>query len=318
MKRLLPALLFPALLLVPFVPGLSRNIPGVVESIDPIAAGSPADTTEDPEPLSPVDTVLESSTITLAWSVTRDSAYVVELRSDLVDTFETERYSVQVELDTGAYQWRVSGIDSAGVVVPSDWVGFRVRTPLPVPIPLSPIGDTLTAGEVDFVWTTDFDGESEWSLAGDSTWSVVTADTVVTRSLDTGTYTWRVRSTADEAGGAWSEPAALTIVPVADLPVVTPLAPLNRTVGTGLIRLVWISDWRKTFVVEMRGDTTFTESVAAYKLEVALDSEGTYEWRIRAVDGAARGPWSAWWSFSTSDEITHVEETRVIQQLDLH
>lgn len=290
------------------LPGLARTDPDIVEPFELMPKDATTDTTELPEPIAPVDTILDTSSVTLSWSITRDSSYILEFRGGLEDTIETEGYELTMELDTGTYDWRVRGVDSAGPGEASEWATFRIRQPLPVPTPLSPIDDTLTAGDVDFVWTSDFDGQSEWMLSGDSVSTVVTTDTLVTHDLDTGTYHWRVRSTEGGVGGAWSDSARLTIVPVADLPVATPLAPLNRTVGTGLIRLVWISDWRKSFVIEMRGDTSLTASVAAYKLDVQLDNEGTYEWRIRAVEGTDRGPWSAWWSFSTSDDVTGVEE----------
>ena len=318
MNRFLPAVLSLTLLLPALLPGHTRDDPRPFEELELAPAGVRADTTELPEPIAPVDTLLESSTVTLSWTITRDSSYIVEIRGGLEDTVETEGYSLTMEFDTGTYDWRVRGVDSAGPGEPSAWATFRVRDPLPIPTPLSPVGDTLTAGAIDFVWRTEWPGETEWSVSGDLDTVLVTGDTSLTFDLDSGSYHWRIRSTEDGVGGAWSDSARVTIVPVADLPVVTPLSPLNRTIGTGLIRLVWISEWRKSFVIEMRGDTTLTATVAAYKLDLQFDDEGTYEWRIRAVEGADRGPWSAWWTFSTSDEITGVEEElRAARRLDI-
>lgn len=318
MDRILPAAVAIVLLSAVLASSHTDESTTLPDPIDMTSSATTADTTELPMPLSPVDTILESTTVTLSWSITRDSSYVVELRGRLLDTVEAEGYEVVMELDTGAYEWRVTGVDSGVAGTPSEWVSFRIREPLPVPTPISPIDDTLTSGAIEFLWSGAWQGEWEWRIDGDSSWSVLSADTLLVATLDSGNYTWQVRATEEGSGGAWSEPSALSIVPVADLPVVTPLAPLNRTVGTGLIRLVWISDWRKTFVIEMRGDTTFTASIAAYKYEVELNSEGTYEWRIRAVDGKALGPWSAWWSFSTSDDITDVERDGVVpEELDL-
>ncbi len=270
-------------------------------------------------PLSPIDTVLESNTVLFLWTTgPLDSTYFFELRGDSLLALMTSDTSTTLALEIGSYEWRVRDSANEDASAWSEWAPFSIRDPLPIPVPISPDGDSLTADEITFLWSTGWEGENEWMISGESTWSITTSDSSLVATVDSGTYFWKVRSIEDGVGGGWSDSLSFVVLPVADLPVVSPLAPLNKTVGTGVIRLIWTADWRDEFEIQMRGDTTFTVSVSAFQYEVLLDEEGIYEWRIRARDGVQRGPWSTWWRITTSADIVSVEETLApVEKLDI-
>ncbi len=265
--------------------------------------------------LSPeLNAILPAGETEFIWSSEWTGQFAWELEGTSSASAETGDTANTSPLVTGSYRWRVRAIDGKFSGEWSEWRDFSVLDPLPDVTLISPLDDTLTAGEVEFFWDSDWEKVHDWELIGDTTRMERVEGLNFLATVDTGTYRWRVRAWDDSFTGAWSEMGSLTIVPVADLPVVTPLAPLNKTVGVGTIRLLWTATWRQSFVVELRGDTTMTSTIAAYALEVDLPNEGEYEWRVRAIDGADRGPWTKWWKFSTSKDITSVEEDL---QLDL-
>lgn len=132
-----------------------------------------------------------------------------------------------------------------------------------------------------------------------------TKDTLTNLSHST-TYYWRVRAVTADTFGIWSEVRSFTTVKAQPADVVLEY-PSNRSQGvvkTNTLR--WSSSKRATnYIVDVATDSAFAEKlfngklVNGTSLDVVLESNKTYYWRVRAGNAAGTSPWSQVWMFTT-------------------
>jgi len=181
--------------------------------------------------------------------------------------------------------------------------GFTVRLtrsgptiPVP-PTPLSPSG-TLTASgtsmSVSFSWGS-VSGVSEYqvqvTLGGSVVVDATTSSTSISRTLNLGSYSWRVRARNAAGWGSWSSSLSFSIQQRATTPPPSPSDLLATALSESRIRLTWkyaLSDV-DDFHIERRKATTenWVEigrvlSTAREYTDTSLDRQTTYYYRIRA------------------------------------
>jgi hypothetical protein len=138
--------------------------------------------------------------------------------------------------------------------------------------------------------------------------SLVTSGTkeTLTNLSHSTTYYWRVRAVTADTFGMWSEVRSFTTVKAqpADVVLEYPANSSQGVVKTNTLR--WTSSKRATnYIVDVAADSTFSEKVVNGKLvssttlDVSLESNKTYYWRVRAGNAAGTSPWSQVWTFTT-------------------
>jgi Tfp pilus assembly protein PilX len=230
-------------------------------------------------------------------------------------------------LADGTYYWRVRAVDGAGNA--SAWTtswAFKLDSTLPpVPLHLSPTcwKQVKNSATLDWSDVSDPSGvtyqirlyNSSWSLVKEKTGLTSSAYTVSSfGSLADGTYYWRVR-VVDGAGNAsaWTTSWAFKLdntlpsMPVHLSPTSWKKINSSATLDwsdvsdpsgvTYQIRL-YNSSW--SLVKEKTGLTSSAYAVSSFG---AL-ANGTYYWRVRAVDGAGNvGAWTTSWAFKLDNTL---------------
>ncbi|MFC1926574.1 hypothetical protein ACFLWV_02360 [Chloroflexota bacterium] len=297
------------------------------------------DTTSPPTPalVSPADGVFTmNSTPALDWSNVSDPSgvtYNLQVATDaeftsivldetgLVDSF----FDILVPLPDDTYYWRVEAVDGAGnhsiVVLWTDAWSFTVDTVAPAaPILISPPNGALLPYTPTLDWS-DVSDPSDVSyvlrleraslLLSDPGVSTLTASEYTPGTLSTGTYYWRVK-TVDGAGNesGWS-PASYFYVDVD--PPATPalIAPADEMfINNAGPSLDWEDapdDSGIVFYTLEVDDSPLFDSLAVDETDIE-DSffdilvelpDGTYYWRVKAVDAVENdSSWSSVWSFT--------------------
>ncbi|MFC2058568.1 hypothetical protein ACFLTS_02855 [Chloroflexota bacterium] len=305
-----------------------------------------------PDLVSPADGVFtKNSTPALDWSNVSDPSgvtYNLQVATDaeftsivldetgLVDSF----FDILVPLPNDTYYWRVEAVDGAGNEGAwSEVWTFTVDTIAPAaPILLSPPNGALIPYTPTLDWS-DVSDPSDVSyvlrlerasmLLSDPGVSTLAESEYTPGTLSTGTYYWRVK-TVDGAGNEsdWS-PARYFLVDVD--PPATPalIAPADgifvNNAGPSL-------DWEDApdysgivfYTLEV-DDSPLFDSLAVdetdledsfFDILVGLP-DGTYFWRVKAVDAAGNdSSWSSVWSFivdtaypPTPDLLTPADHT---------
>ncbi|MBI2933737.1 MAG: hypothetical protein HYY16_19000 [Planctomycetes bacterium] len=226
---------------------------------------------------------------------------------------------------SATYSWRVRAVDVAGN--PSPWSSVRTVTVDTVspsaPALLAPANGPCTNDAAPvFDWSDVADPCGvTYQLQVDDSGAAFASPEINQTGLATSTFTpaplpaasyvWRTRA-FDGAGnpGAWSAPFVFTIdtTPPASAPVL--LTPANGATANTNVAFDWsdIADMcGVTYEIQIDdSDPTFPSPEIA-QADVATSSftpaatppNGSYFWRVRAVDGGGNpGPWAAPFSFS--------------------
>ncbi len=125
------------------------------------------------------------------------------------------------------------------------------------------------------------------------------------------TYYWRVKATAGANESDWSTVWSFT-TEQQPLTAVVLVSPANGATGVAINpTLQWQSVATATgYEVEVSTSSTFATTVfsgTTTNLTQALSGlnyNTTYYWRVRALRGTEQGPWSAVWSFTTTQQTT--------------
>ena len=194
-------------------------------------------------------------------------------------------------LPDGDYFMRVRGIDPHGLEGRDAQMAFRLKARPEPPVVNAPRADSkVRAGRVDFAWTRPAGAERfRFELAGDSDFAeplVAETDltgTGLTRSLETGTYVWRLGSTrADGDRGPWGDPVTLTVrPPMADVP--------PPAFDADHMYFAWSGDPGQRFEYQLAEDDRFDTLVASGEvgvpeLSLPRPGPGAYFLRLRAID----------------------------------
>jgi predicted phage tail protein len=230
----------------------------------------------------------------------------------------------------GTYSWRVRAISQSGVVGSwsAAWTFTVDATPPSLPALVSPPnGSTVTISAVAFDWTdaTDANGIASYEIevyAGATlVWAQTTPSSAASAGgLADGTYSWRVRA-VDNVGnvGSWTAPWTFTkntgtetnppTVPVLSSP------PDGTTVPSATVTLQWLASTDDTgvayYVVQVDDGSSFAAplvvqaTTSALSLDVGPLAQGTYWWRVRAVDVNGNiSAFSSAWSFTIAPPDT--------------
>ncbi|MBY9000332.1 MAG: hypothetical protein KGD64_05425 [Candidatus Heimdallarchaeota archaeon] len=219
-------------------------------------------------------------------------------------------------LADGTYYWRVRAIDLAGNIGAWSSIWYFTIDTLPPSTPalITPINDVSINDNTPYLdWTTatggynyqlqvDNNGDFSSPIV-DQTFSVTAYTPTV---LGDGTYYWRVRA-IDQAGnvGAWSSIWHFTVdtLPPSTPTLITPTNGVSTNDSTPYL------DWTTAtggynYQLQVDNDPDFSSlivdqtSTATFYTSVTL-ADGTYYWRVRAIDQAGNvGTWSGIWHFT--------------------
>ncbi len=171
---------------------------------------------------------------------------------------------------------------------------------LPVPVPETPIGDTLKDNRVTLRWVETWAGAYDVEVRGDSVMTENVLLEKVDLLLSNGHYEWRVRSSTVGATSAWSEWNAFIVRK--PLPASVPLAPIGDTLSEGAVAFSWASSWTGMSEWELDGPVQKGETLNGRNHTMTL-TEGSYQWRVRTWSDADQGEWSSWSNFLVVKEF---------------
>ncbi len=272
-----------------------------------------------------------SSSVTLAWtSVTLATSYEVQLAADaafsgvLVDQSQGgTSYTVSGLAPGTTFYWRVR---AATVVVTGSWSATWSFGTAPVAAPpaattlLAPVNQaTGQATAITFSWgPSSGAGTYTLEVATDTGFSKIfsnisgiggTSQPVSGLAAGT-TYFWRVEAVNGAGTSPWSAAWRFSTASGATSPPqVTLLAPANGSTDQPTTLVVsWNPDsgathfWLQaatdpSFAAIVVGDSTITAT--SFQLNY-LTASTTYYWRVRGINAAGQGSWSAAWSFTTT------------------
>jgi hypothetical protein len=117
-------------------------------------------------------------------------------------------------------------------------------------------------------------------------------------------YYWRVRANTADTFSVWSDVRSFTTVKAQPADVVLEY-PVNGSRGMQRqVTLRWTASKRaSSYLVDVASDSAFANRVingklvSASALDVTLDANRTYYWRVRAGNAAGSSPWSEVWKF---------------------
>jgi len=266
---------------------------------------------------------------TLEWnSVTGATGYVVQVSTS--STFATTvvnqavtgtNYAVSGLNYNTTYYWRVKATAGANE---SDWSTVWSFTteqqPLTAVVLVSPAnGATGVALNPTLEWQSVATATGyEVEVSTSSTFATTAfsgTTTNLTQALSglnyNTTYYWRVRALRGTEQGPWSAVWSFT-TEQQPLTAVVLVSPANGATGVAINpTLQWQSVATATgYEVQVSTSNTFATTVFSgttanlYQALSGLNYNTTYYWRVRAVRGTEQGPWSAVWSFTTTQQTT--------------
>ena len=279
-----------------------------------------------PVPLSPADnTTGVPVDATISWQPSlKADAYSLEVAR--TPTFDTTEVSVSGITETAylieglehgtEYVWHVRATNAQSTSKYSTTYRFTTAAAPPA----APVLTAPADGAAGLPTTVTLDweavtGADEYTIEIDSTaefenpiHQLFTTDSEValTGLVSERTYFWRVRAADDGDAGEWSETWTFTTI----IALPAPPQPASPTAGAASVsidaQLVWHSSARADFYeVVVASDSGFTsieaDSVLADTAYAAreLDNNARYFWRVRGVNAAGAGAWSAVSDFRT-------------------
>lgn len=194
-------------------------------------------------------------------------------------------------LPDGDYFLRARAIDSLGLEGRDAQRTFRLKARPEPPYVITPRPDgKVNAGEVDFSWS-QAEGAARYrfvlSVHEDLSDPVATETSLGSpgfkRSLEAGTYYWRLASTREDGDqGPWGDPVTFTVRP--------PMAAVPPpTFDDDSMFLAWSGEPGQRFEYQLADDAQFESLVASGSVdrpELRLDrpGPGAYFLRVRAID----------------------------------
>jgi hypothetical protein len=224
------------------------------------------------------------------------------------DWITTSTYSTTLPI--GTYTWCVKAANAGGE---SAWSLPRTLTIfLPAPTPVSPTdGATLATGTINFSWSTvsnatEYKLEYNGASSGICDWNSAPSCSI---TLNTGTYTWRVKARNADGESVWSLPKTLTVI----LPAPTLASPTDSAaLPIGAINFTWDSVNGATEYEYEYSDTSSFDPpmensgwISATNYSVNLNA-GTYYWHVKARNASGESDWSEIWTLTTYDTPTLV------------
>ncbi len=226
------------------------------------------------------------------------------------------RYAAS-NLERGVWHyWRVRASNSAGASEWSEVRRFLTERDLPGAVQLvTPQRDAIDVPtSAEFTWQTLAAADTyTLQAATNDQFDVPLIDaagiaggmwTAAAALPEDATLYWRVRAANERGAGPWSETWSFT---TGKTPLIAPVLRLpsdGSTVAPEQVDFVWdVVDGADSYTLESGTDTLAAVahgSTAGTLTLTQLDDESLYYWRVRAKRGAEGGPWSAWWSFSTT------------------
>jgi hypothetical protein len=217
---------------------------------------------------------------------------------------------------------------------------FRIKIADAIPLPGTPVlispedGVTGRPLELFFAWQAAADAETyRVQIGADPGFGTVDFDiqNITATSVQVGefeyetTYYWRVRALNETGAGEWSAVRSFTTVDeplqVPDAPVL--VSPADQSTSLNIaVNFIWNQANRAdtySFQLAATGDFSAADVIADLSeltdttASVAdLEYESTYYWRVRAVNAAGPGEWSAVRSFTTEDAPLQVPDAPVL------
>jgi hypothetical protein len=271
----------------------------------------------------------QSKVLDLSWTtVSAARSYHVQIsdRSDfsnmVVDKSDVSTNTYRATGLKGAttYHWRVAGVDNQDRSTFSHPRAFTTVTDAPAAIELiSPQDKAVHVPRVSaYSWSprstaTSYqlqialDGDFSKVVLNDS--ALVETKQTLTQPLAYGTsYFWRVRGRNAGGNGAWSAVRGFTTI-VASPGSVSLVKPVDGSQDVSLSPvLAWAAQPSALmYQLQVAEDRSMSQIVvddsamAATEdsLQVLLENEKTYYWRVRARNAGGDGVWSEVWSFTT-------------------
>jgi hypothetical protein len=277
-----------------------------------------------PTLLTPADGIyVTTETPEFTWSATAgtNGSYTLEYSQDAgfssgvttVSDISSENYTPSSPLSQGLWYWRVEAFDQAG-----NGSGFQAtpfsfdldsESPDPPDLLTPPDGSTTNDNTPEFTWSATAGAGGQYTLQyskhADFGSNVVTIAGMFSTSfspssgMSDGTWFWRVEA-KDEAGNVsgYQTPFSVTI-DTQDPNIPGPITPSNGSyIYTDIPEFSWIATAGSggTYTLEYSQDQTFASGVttitdladANYTPSSAL-AQGTWYWRVEAIDFAGNG-----------------------------
>lgn len=279
----------------------------------------------------------------LSWSAVRGADYyqvqvsafqnfdIVEIDTSNVKTTTLDLSELKKE--TG-YFWRVRAHDAKGSTAWSSVRSFTTQSQVPgivkVNLPADssadvelPVRLSWNPGEGVNHYQVRLSEQRNFSIAIDS--SNISDTTLTLSGLDFDTeYYWQVRAINDAGSGPWTEVHYFsTIVPIPEVPELVNPEKGSETdfpVRFGWNEVVYAQNY--DLQVSTRDDfdslTVDSSGIEQVVAEISgLKDGSTYYWRVRAVNRAGAGSWSAMHDFKTVT-LTSVERDVLPDEFALH
>ena len=272
-----------------------------------------------PSNLQPEDNLIiiaPSADITFSWdTVSHVTGYQIQisLYRDMFTPFVDAITPTNSYLYTLAHPsartiyWRVRGRNGERFGVWSEIRKISIA-PLPSPTLTSPADgiDVFTTAQT-FTWEPVAGATSySFQISSDSSFPGNTATfthTTTSRNYDLApnrpiTYYWRVRANIAGVGESlWSQPQSLNY---RGLAAPTPLSPIGATLDSSPVTMSWSAVANATNYEVQVLDATTLELVTStgtgsttYSTALTITQPGDYYWRVRSLQSATPGPWSA-------------------------
>ena len=285
-----------------------------------------------PTPDQPAKPVLESPAnsasnqpreLTVEWAeADRATSYTVQVSDDNFSSLDVEETVSSTsttisELDfETTYKWRVIGHNEAGQGDWSEsWAFTTEGSPAPGQVTLSApaSGASGQSYRPTLQWNQqEYASSYQVQVSSDDFNTVVvdqtTSNTSLTVSLDfNATYQWRVRASNDAGSGAWSEPRSFSTRDVPPPGQVALTSPANGALGLTMpITLTWeANEYASSYVIEIQkgGVVDQTTTSTTNSVDVTLEYESTYSWRVKSKNVNGESSWSDSWTFSTAEGL---------------
>ena len=220
-------------------------------------------------------------------------------------------------LEQGVWHfWRVRASNSAGAGEWSEIRRFLTLRPLPDAVQLIvPARDAVNIElRPEFTWqplsaadsyTLQVSETDQFSAALLNISGIAGGVYKVTLDLPSEQlFYWRARAANERGEGPWSDVWSFTTAKITLAVPELRLPPNVSTQAPEAVDFAWTQvDGADAYRLEIGQDTlaaAVQDVTAASTTLLSLNEEATHFWRVSAKRGVEEGPWSPWWSFSTT------------------
>ncbi len=282
------------------------------------------------------NSTLEFSAVMFTWDKV-SGATLYELQYSLDSTFETSNYITKIPfnyyydnylLADTLYYWRVK---STSDITESEWtLTYSFRSGIHKPTKPTLVSPKNTVNKISantqFVWN-KIDNIDTYILQYSTTENFTeTTTTTIANILDTlytsetplenfTRYYWRVSSVNKSIQSDWSDIWSFRTIKAAPKTAPALVSPINNSTDLQWdeIRLFWNSvEDASWYAVQVSNENTYiinNPKVADTSLAMMsnLDTNKTYQWRVRAENEGGESSWSNTWEFTTSKNLSIYE-----------